>query len=160
MSTEITPEYAMQVAATFLSAATALRDGEHARAVELLSASFEPDNDLVAQQTCGQFSTGAMIAGRCLRKACADPDDPAPFDGPAALEIVDGRSGLPAHPDDLPRVERMAIWAAAAGANLDVDGISAQLGVLLRFGGLDAVLEGVVMLVRITAACWDGGPLG
>ena len=156
---EITQDYAMDVGVRFLRAASAMRDGDAEAAVELLAGPFDPDNERVEQDMVGLFSAGAIIAGRTLRSACSDPADPSPFDGPSVLQVLDARSGFPAHPEDLPPAERLVVWAAAAGANLDSEGISAHLGVLLRRGGFEAVTKAVTTLVKITAAAWDGGPL-
>lgn len=160
IDTPTPPDEAMELADRFLRAAAAVRDGDRDTARAHLSGPFQPDDRLALRDLFGLFSVAALLAGRALRKATADPDDPAPFDGPAALEILDPRSGLPKHPDDLPAVDRVAVWAAAAGANLDVDGIADHLAVLAGRGDDGrSIVQGLVMLTELCAACWDGGPL-
>lgn len=145
------------MATRFFSAVDAVRAGRPQDAVDHLAGPFEPDNEKAVADLFGLFNTAAVLAGRALRKACAHPDDPSPFDGTAVLQIVDARSGLPGHPDDLPLVDRIAIWAAAAGANLDIETVSSHCVNLYRRGTESALVDGVVLLTRLAAACPGGG---
>lgn len=151
----------MAISVRFTQAACAWRDGDPERGADLLVGPEQPDNDAHTRDLFGLFSCGALLTGRAMRKAFAeDAGNPRPFDGPFVLELVDGRSGLPAHPDDLPMPERLAVWAAAAGANLDMESMGAHLRNLALRGGPDGVCRGITTLVRMFASCWDGEPLG
>lgn len=159
MNQDPTQADALRYSADFFTATEAFRTGDIDTVVDLLAGPETVDDEAHMRHLWGMFSVAAMLAGRAARKACADPDDPAPMDGPAMLEIGDVRTGLRTHPEDLAPNERVTLWALAAGANVDVDGISAHLRTIGRRGGPDAVCDGILTFVKIMAAAWDGEPL-
>ncbi|HEY2194506.1 MAG TPA: hypothetical protein VGH76_19720 [Actinomycetospora sp.] len=153
-----TQDDAIRYSADFFTAVEAYRTGDTDTVVDVL-AGPETDDQTHMRHLYAMFSVAAMLAGRAARKACADPDDPAPMDGPAMLEIGDVRTGLRAHPEDLDPDERVTLWALAAGANVDVDGVAAHLRTIGRRGGPKAVCDGILTFVKIMAAAWDGESL-
>lgn len=138
----------------YLAAVNALRNDDRERAVDLLAGPSTLSDYDAGRHLFAMFAVAAVITGQMVRALCEDPDDPSPETKHAVLEIYD-TTGLRAHPDDLPTGQRLTVWALTAGANLDIESVTAHLANLYRHGGDNALCDGLFRLTTLGASLAD-----